>query len=205
MKLSVCKVSPILTNCYMVEDEGEVIVIDPGDDLTQIVAELKGRPVKEIILTHFHWDHVSALSGLEEVTGAPAAMSSIDARFVDGVSNQGGHDIARGHGAPHIDWLLEDGDEVQVGSKTFKVIATPGHSHGSICLYCEDEGVLFTGDTVFAGGRYGRTDFEQSSPEEMLETLQTKFVDIPDEVRVLPGHEQASMMGIERQMNPYLR
>lgn len=205
MDISICKVGPILTNCYIIEDDGETIVIDPGDNLTQIVAELKGRLVKEIVLTHFHWDHVTALSGLEEVTGAPAAMSETDARFVDGVSNQEGRDITQGHGAPHINRMLHEGDEVTVGSKTFKVIETPGHSHGSICLYCEDEGVLFTGDTIFAGGRFGRTDFEESSPEEMMETLQTKFVEISDEVRVFPGHEQSSVMGIERQLNPYLR
>lgn len=205
MNVDYVKVGPIQTNCYIVEDEGEVMVIDPGDNLTRIVAELKGRPVKQIVLTHFHWDHVTALSGLEEVTGAPAAMSAVDARFVDGVTNQEGRDIAQGHGAPHIDRMLHDGDDIQLGSKTFKVIETPGHSHGSICLYCEDEGVLFTGDTIFAGGRYGRTDFEESSPEEMMESLQTRFVDIPDDVVVLPGHESFSNMGTERALNPYLR
>lgn len=205
MNIDYIKVGPIQTNCYIIEDEGEVMVIDPGDNLTQIVAELKGRPVKQIVLTHFHWDHVTALSGLEEVTGAPAIMSAVDAPFVDGVANQEGRDIAQGHGAPHIDKTLNDGDEIRLGSKTFKVIASPGHSHGSICLYCEEDGVLFTGDTIFAGGRYGRTDFDQSSPEEMLESLQTKFIDIPDDVKVFPGHESFSTMGTERALNPYLR
>lgn len=205
MNIEYLKVGPIQTNCYIIEDEGEVMVIDPGDNLTQIVAELKGRPVKQIVLTHFHWDHVSSLSGLEEVTGAPALMSRIDAPFVDGVSDQAGRDITQGHGAPSIQRRLEDGDEVSVGSKTFKVILTPGHTHGSICLFCEDEGVLFTGDTLFAGGRHGRTDFEQGSAEEMMSTLQTKFIDIPDDVRVFPGHEMFSDMGTERALNPQLR
>lgn len=205
MKIEACPVGPIQTNCYMVEDGGEVIVIDPGDELTRIVADLKARPVREIICTHRHWDHVSELAGLAEITGAPVAMSAVDAAQVDGAHDAEGHDIDRGHGAPHVARRLAEGDEVAVGDCVFKVIETPGHTEGSICLYCEAEGVLFTGDTVFSGGRFGRTDFEGGSMDAMVETLGTKFANIPDEVIVLPGHERSSTMGRERTLNPYLR
>lgn len=205
MNVETCKVGPILTNCYIVEDGGKVLVIDPGDDLTMIVADIHARPVEQIVVTHAHWDHVGSLSGLADVTGAPVAMSAADAALVDGVANQDGHDLDRGHGAPHVDRILHDGDELTLGSKVFTVIKTPGHSEGSICLYCAEDGVLFSGDTLFSGGRFGRTDFEHGSMEKMIETLSTKFVDIPDDVIVYPGHEGASTMGRERALNPYLR
>ncbi len=205
MNVETCKVGPILTNCYIVEDSGQVMVIDPGDDLTMIVADIHARPVEQIVVTHAHWDHIGALSGLADVTNAPVAMSAADAALVDGVANQEGHDLDRGHGAPHVDRILHDGDELALGSKVFTVIETPGHSEGSICLYCAEDGVLFSGDTLFSGGRFGRTDFEHGSMEKMVETLSTKFVDIPDDVIVYPGHEGASTMGRERMLNPYLR
>ncbi len=205
MNVETCKVGPILTNCYIVEDGGKVLVIDPGDDLTMIVADIHARPVEHIVVTHAHWDHVGSLSGLADVTGAPVAMSAADAALVDGVANQDGHDLDRGHGAPHVDRILHDGDELTLGSKVFTVIETPGHSEGSICLYCAEDSVLFSGDTLFSGGRFGRTDFEHGSMEKMIETLSTKFVDIPDDVIVYPGHEGASTMGRERALNPYLR
>lgn len=205
MNVETCKVGPILTNCYIVEDSGQVMVIDPGDDLTMIVADIHARPVEQIVVTHAHWDHIGALSGLADVTGAPVAMSAADAALVDGVANQEGHDLDRGHGAPRVDRILHDGDEVTLGSKVFTVIETPGHSEGSICLYCAEDGVLFSGDTLFSGGRFGRTDFEHGSMEKMIETLSTKFVDIPDDVIVYSGHEGASTMGRERMLNPYLR
>lgn len=205
MNIETCKVGPIQTNCYIIEDDGELLVIDPGDDLTVINADVRARPVREIVVTHAHWDHIGALSGLASITGAPVAMSAADAAFVDGVARQEGHDLDRGYGAPHVNRHLHEGDELTVGSKVFTVIETPGHSEGSICLYCAEDGVLFSGDTLFSGGRFGRTDFEHGSMEKMVETLSTKFVDIPDDVIVYPGHEGASTMGRERMLNPYLR
>lgn len=205
MKVDVCKVGPILTNCYIVESDGEALVIDPGDDLTRIVADIKARPVVEIVVTHAHWDHIGALSGLASVTGAPIAASAEDAKLIDGVSAQNGVDLDRGYGAPHVSVILHDGDEVRVGSDVFEVIVTPGHSKGSICLYCAAQGVLFSGDTLFSGGRFGRTDFENGSQEEMVRTLQEKFASIPDDVVVYPGHEGQTTMGRERTLNPYLR
>lgn len=205
MNIDICKVGPIQTNCYIVEQDGEVMVIDPGDDLTLIVADIKGRPVKQVVVTHAHWDHLSALSGVVEATGAPVAMGQADAPLVDGVAVQKGHDIDRGHGAPHVDIILHDGDELSLGSRTFRVIETPGHSAGSICLYCAEEGVLFSGDTLFSHGRYGRTDFENGSMDAMVNSLSTKFADIPDDVIVYPGHDSSTSMGVERTLNPYLR
>lgn len=205
MKIESCAVGPIRTNCYLVEDDGELIVIDPGDDLTRIVADIKARPVKEIVCTHFHWDHLGALSGLKDVTGASAAIGQADAAYVEGVSNMEGHDLDHGYGAPRFERTLRDGDTVTVGGSTFTVIETPGHSAGSICLYCPEQGVLFAGDTLFSKGRFGRTDFPGGSMDAMIQTLGSKFAGIPDDVIVYSGHEGSSTMGVERALNPYLR
>lgn len=205
MSVETCKVGPILTNCYIFESDGEVMVVDPGDDLTLIMADIKARPVKAIVVTHAHWDHIGALSGLAKKTGAPVYMAAQDAKLIEGVSSQNGHDLDRGYGAPHIDVQLSDGEELTIGSSVFKIIETPGHSLGSICLYSAQDGVLFSGDTLFSGGRFGRTDFEFGSQSQMEETLQTEFVDIPDDVIVYPGHEGSSTMGVERALNPYLK
>lgn len=204
MKVDTCVVGPIETNCYIIEDSGETIVVDPGDNCARIVDELAGRTVKEIVLTHYHWDHVSALSELEEVTGAPAAMSAADASHVDGAQRVSGHDIDRGHGAPHIDRQLHEGDEVRVGECVFRVIETPGHTPGSICLYCAEERALFAGDTLFSHGRFGRTDFVDGSMEKMIATLGGKFADVSDDTVVYSGHEESSTMEVERTLNPYL-
>ena len=204
MKLTNLVVGPIQTNCYIAEDAGETIVIDPGDDADKILEVLDGRPVKEIVLTHCHFDHVSALSALEEATWAPAAMSAVDAPRVDGQSVDGGHDIARGHGAPHIDRLLHEGDEVSVGECTFSVIETPGHTPGSICLYCASEGVLFAGDTLFAHGGYGRTDFEGGSFHDIVASMRDKLSGLPDDTIVFSGHGPRSTMRYEKHVNEYL-
>ena len=205
MKIDTCVVGPIQTNCYIVEDSGETIVIDPGDQPLRILDALAGREVKEIILTHYHWDHVSALSALQEATGAPAAMSVKDAKRIDGVSRLERFDIDRGHGAPHIERRLNEGDEVVVGECVFKVIETPGHTMGSICLYCPEQKTLFSGDTLFADGRHGRTDFVDGSQRAMVDTLVNKFRDVSDDTNVYPGHEHSSTMARERKLNPHLR
>ena len=104
-----------------------------------------------------------------------------------------------------VDCALKEGDEVALGSYTFRVIHTPGHTEGSMCLYCEAEKLLFTGDTLFAGGSYGRTDFEGGSWPAMLNTLEHKFVGIPNDVVIFPGHGGTSLLGDEREANSFLK
>lgn len=204
MQVETVVVGPIQTNCYLVSDADELIVIDPGDDLGRIMGALSGRTPKLIVCTHYHWDHMSAVAGLQAKTGAPFAISAVDVPKIQGKTQMNGHDIVRGYDPASIDVLLGEGDEVAVGGAVFTVIETPGHTPGSICLHCPDQGVLIAGDTLFAGGRYGRTDFEDGSPADMRNSLKRKFASVPDDTRVLCGHEAPSVMGTERKLNPYL-
>lgn len=205
MKVQNLKVGPIQTNCYLLEDAGELVVVDPGDELHAILDAVGEQQVREIWVTHYHWDHVTALAGLEARRGAPCAMSAVDAEHVDGQTSVGGHDIARGYPAPHVDRLLREGDTVSVGSCEFRVIETPGHSAGSICYYCASENLLLAGDTLFAGGSFGRTDFEDGSFADIVDSMQNKLSSLPDETMILSGHGPRSTMGYERALNPYLR
>lgn len=204
-------VGPIDENCYIVEHGGECIVFDPGDQLRRIVTEIRGVPVKAIVATHRHWDHVGVLEGLARETGAPVLASEKDAdAIINGEAplmrmyDEGEHvSLPR-----HVDRRLVDGDTIELGDRTLRVIETPGHTVGSICLYCEGDGkepgILVAGDTLFYGGRFGRTDLETGSERDMVNTLRTKFVDIPDNTLVLTGHERTSTMEAERKWNPYL-
>lgn len=208
------KVGPIQTNCYIVCDKGEALVIDPGAEPERILVELDKLDdiaVKHIVLTHGHWDHICAVPALIEATDADLLCHAEDIPmlFDEKIGSQLSHDVQESFAvgrAAHIEpATVDNGDLVTVGDTVFTVIHTPGHTKGCICLYCPAEGVLFAGDTLFAGGRYGRTDFPGGSREAMIKTLSTKFVDVDDNAIVFSGHEANSTMLRERELNEYLR
>lgn len=214
LEVSAVVVGPIKTNCWVVSDPGtsECLVVDPGDRPERILEALAGKQVRAILLTHRHDDHKGALPEVTAATGAPVMAHELDAPRIY-------EPIRRGYASPacvaamaeavaagrKVDRALKEGDEVGLAGRTFRVIHTPGHSEGSMCLYCADEKLLFTGDTLFAQGSYGRTDFEGGSWDAMAFTLAHKFVGIPDDVAIFPGHGTTSTLGVERGANPYLK
>lgn len=205
MKLQRVVVGPIQTNCYLLEDAGELVVIDPGDNLERILGAVGERNVSLIVATHGHWDHVGAVAGLQHETGATFAISASDAPKVDGVSRLGEHDVARGFEPMKVGRRLREGDVVNVGSVQLSVIETPGHTPGSICLYCSRQKILFAGDTLFAGGSYGRTDFEDGSFSDIVTSIRRKLARFPDDVVVCCGHGDSSTIGAERALNPLMQ
>ncbi|MGI5888324.1 MAG: MBL fold metallo-hydrolase [Oscillospiraceae bacterium] len=181
-------VSSYLTNCYIVSDGTACAVIDPGDDIGLILSAVQktGCPVRLILATHGHSDHVSAMAELKKTTGAFTA-----ANFKD---------------APRIHCLLDgnarEGAVFSAGSMEFKTIETPGHTEGSVCYICGD--CLFSGDTLFRGSA-GRTDLGGGSDGDMAASLR-KLRDLPySDLRVYPGHMEATTLAFERMTNPYLR
>lgn len=206
MKIKKFEVGPLFVNCYVVYDESskETIVIDPGDEPDLIVDFIKEESlyVKYIVCTHGHFDHIGAVKEIKEETGAKIALHEKD---IEAYKNSPsiakeffGFEIDH---QPEPDILLKDGDSVTVGNLQFKIIHTPGHSPGSISLYCN--GYLFTGDTLFAGSA-GRTDLMGGSLEELFNSLK-KIAILPSNTIVLPGHGPKTKLEVEIKSNPFYR
>lgn len=191
----------IQNNVYLISDGTATFVVDPCTDANAINDALGGREISAIIITHRHFDHVGAACDLRDLTKAPVIASAIDAPFIAGEKHIEGD--ARFKECP-VDRRVNDGDTVEAGGMVWKVIATPGHTPGGICLYLESrygnhpEGrpVLISGDTLFAGA-VGRTDFVGGSMDEMKKSIK-RLATLPDETLVLPGHDAQTTIGAER-------
>ena len=194
-------VGPLMTNCYVLVSGGEAIVVDPGWEAERILAELSGLKVMRIVATHAHFDHVGAVEKLRDATGAEFVMHRADLMLLDVVE-----EVARRFGLevrrPRPDGFVEDGDELRFGELTFRVLHTPGHSPGSICLH---QGlVLLSGDTLF-NGSVGRTDFIGGSFEELERSIRNKIYTLDENTIVYPGHGPITTVGAEKRFNPFVR
>jgi hydroxyacylglutathione hydrolase len=203
-------------NCTIVGDPvtHEALVIDPGDEVNRIL-DLIGRhklSVQAIVSTHAHIDHVGGLSKLHRYTGAPVLMHRDDLQLYQGMDVQAAF---LGVAAPElvsIDHLLAEGDVLHWGSCEARVIHTPGHTPGSVCLFVpNDNGAialaapqLFAGDTLFAGS-IGRTDLWGGSMDQIMDSLRGKLMELPDSTIVHPGHGPVTTIGNERYTNPFLK
>jgi glyoxylase-like metal-dependent hydrolase (beta-lactamase superfamily II) len=203
--IDVIPVGEIETNCYLIGDDKEAILIDPGEDADKIIGAIKKRNAKvtNIVLTHGHADHIGAVPELKKYTGAPVLIHSEDAiMLTDAMAN-----LSAVFDVPFVttpaDGLLKDGDLIVAGDIKLKVLFTPGHTPGGISLYEKDTGVVFTGDALFAGS-IGRTDFPRASHEQLIEAIQEKLLKLPDETVVYPGHGPKSTIGNEKEENPWL-
>ncbi len=190
-------VGNLATNCYIVTDESTMkcAIIDPGSDSNDIlnyIEENKLHP-EAILITHGHFDHVTAVPAVREETGAPVYIHAADAY------TGGRHDHVRFLADENTRYYAE-GDRVQVGNLEFEVIETPGHSRGSVTLKCEN--VLFTGDTLFRDS-VGRTDMDGGDMRQLLHSI-LKLYDLEGDYEVYPGHMEASTLERERRFNYYM-
>lgn len=203
-------------NCSIVGDPvtREALVIDPGDEVTRIL-DLLGRhrlTVKAIVSTHAHIDHVGGLSKLHQYTGAPVLMHRDDLPLYQAMDRQAWFLGVLAPELTDIDQLLKEGDVLRWGSFEAQVLHTPGHTPGSVSLYLPHEAgkitvpgpQLFAGDTLFAGS-IGRTDLWGGSMEQIMDSLRSKLMQLPDETIVHPGHGPVTTIGEERQSNPFLQ
>ncbi len=193
--------------CYIVacEKTGKAAVIDPGGDEKKILAEIKdkGYVVEYIIATHGHPDHVCGNRILQEATGAKIVMHRLDSLFFNKPEVRTYFSMLGLEPSPPVDREVEEGESIDIGTVSLKIIHTPGHTPGGMCLYNAPD--LITGDTLFVGG-LGRTDFPGGSHEELLHSITTKLLVLPAETVVWPGHGYGgsrSTIGEEKDSNPY--
>src|SRR5689334_3134357 len=201
-------VGPLQCNCSVIGDEDtrEALVIDPGDDIDDVLAIIgkHGLTVKQIIITHAHIDHVGGAMKLRKFTGAPILLNQNDYALLKMLDVQAAWIGMASPGSVEIDQSLSTGDKIFAGSLTADVIHTPGHTEGSVCLYFPAQQKLIAGDTLFAGS-IGRTDLPGGSLDKIMRSLHTKVLALPDETIVIPGHGRLTTIGEERATNPFLR
>ncbi len=200
-------VGPLQCNCSIIGDETthEAMVIDPGDDIEDIVAVIREHKlqVKQIVITHAHIDHVGGAMKLRALTGAPILLNQNDYALLKMLDVQASW---LGMAAPEnvaIEASIGNGDSVEAGNLKANVMHTPGHTEGSVCLYFPVEKLLIAGDTLFARS-IGRTDLPGGSFEKIMRSLHERVLTLPDDTVVIPGHGPRTTIGEEREENPFL-
>lgn len=207
MILETFPVGPLQCNCTIMGDEQtrEAIVIDPGDDISRIHKRLNenGLKLKQILVTHGHIDHVGGALRLKRLTGAPIYLNEGDLLQLNMMGMQAAWlGVPTPETAPPDSGLV-DGQVVGLENFPARVLHTPGHTEGSVCLHFAQMKLLVAGDTLFAGS-IGRTDLPGGDSAQIMDSIHSRLLPLQDETRVIPGHGPATLIGTERKSNPFL-
>lgn len=206
LEIKMMVLGPCQTNCFFLinEDTKEVLIVDPADRAQRIIDWIKSEQLKPvaILLTHGHFDHIMGIEGIKKEYGIPvyASQDEVDvlAKPHINVSTMMGARISM-----EADILFKDGDVLELAGMKLKVIATPGHTIGSVCFYIEEEKMLISGDTLFEAS-VGRTDFPTGSSRQLVESIKTRLFILPDDTSVFPGHGGMTSIGYEKTHNPFI-
>lgn len=206
MKILCIVAGPIGVNCYIVKDEAtnEGIIIDPGGNAGEIIKAVSDEKmtVKYVVNTHGHSDHIGANTEVCQALNAKLLIHKADKDMLTDSKKNLSYFMGLNIISKMADEFVAHGDVIEFGTIKLKVIHTPGHSEGGICLYGEN--VLFSGDTLFADS-IGRCDFPGGSEIVLIRSIKEKLMVLPDDTKVLPGHGPATDIAWERNHNPYLQ
>ncbi|MBA3610513.1 MAG: MBL fold metallo-hydrolase [Rubrobacter sp.] len=207
MILEMLTVGPFQENCYIIGDEntGEGALIDPGDEATRIALAIGQTrlDIGRIIITHAHIDHVGAVATLGDEYACPVLLHPEAEPMLQQMSTQAMMMGVRFGKVPKVDGYIQDEELLEIGSLRLRAMYTPGHAPGHLSFYEANEGLVLSGDALFAGS-VGRVDLPGGSMEVLLRSIEERLLPLPDETRVYSGHGPATTIGDERATNPFL-
>ena len=208
MILEMLTVGPFQENSYIIgdEDSGAGAVVDPGDEAARIAlaVEQTDLEVGSIIVTHAHIDHVGAVAALADEYACPVLMHAESEPVLKQLPTQAMMMGLKFGKVPPVDRHISDGEVLEVGKLKLRSLYTPGHAPGHLAFYIEDEGVVLSGDALFAGS-VGRVDLPGGSMEVLMRSIEERLLTLPDETWVYPGHGPQTSIGNERTSNPFLQ
>ena len=207
MKVEKYVVGIIGTNCYLIinEDTKETVIVDPGGYPEELKREIKekGLDIQAVILTHAHFDHIMGPNDVMKDYPVPVYIEEHDKEMLtDDNANLSGGYMNGGFKFTDVK-TVADGQVLELAGFRFQVIHTPGHTPGGCCYYVEEEGVLFSGDTLFQAS-VGRTDFPGGSASDLVRSIKEKLLILPEETHVYPGHMEETTIGYEKLYNPFV-
>jgi len=208
MILEMLTVGPFQENCYVIgdQDSGIGAIIDPGDEAARIAmaVEKTGLDIGSIIVTHAHIDHVGAVAALTDEYACRVLMHAEAEPLLEGLPTQAMMMGIRFGKVPRVDRYVEDEEVLEVGDLRLRSLYTPGHAPGHLAFYLQDEGLVLSGDALFAGS-VGRVDLPGGSMEVLMQSIEERLLTLPDETAVYSGHGPRTTIGNERTSNPFLQ
>jgi hydroxyacylglutathione hydrolase len=207
MKWNQIPLGPLQTNCYVVENEEECVIIDPGGEGEKLIQHLQSKKWKPlaILLTHAHFDHIGAVDTLRDYYHIPVYIHEKEAKWLFDPALNGSQSFLPGQliRLKPADQILTNETELKIGNFSFHLFETPGHSPGSVTYYLKEKGMIFSGDVLFQGS-IGRTDLIGGNQDQLMKSIHTKLLVLPEDTIVLSGHGPITTLVDEMENNPFL-